>query len=151
MDLSSAWSIAPFLFLATAAAVSGALFMPGPWYKALNKPWWTPPDWLFPVAWTVLYLMIAVAGWYAWLAEGIGPAVITWGVGLILNGLWSYFMFERKSIRMALIDVAALWLATAAFVYLTWTLEPLAAYIFLLYLAWVSFAGFLNFKVWRMN
>ena len=56
-------SLLPFLTAVTAVGASGALFMPGDWYKTLQKPSWTPPDWLFGPAWTVLYLMISIAGW----------------------------------------------------------------------------------------
>jgi benzodiazapine receptor len=145
------WSLLPFILLVLAAASTGGQFMPGAWYASLNKPTWTPPNWLFPVAWTILYLMIAVAGWLAWKAGGIGPAVVIWGAGLILNALWSYLMFGRQDISAALIDVSALWIATAAFIWATWDMEPRAAYVFLPYLAWVSFAGALNFAVWRLN
>jgi translocator protein len=144
-------SLLPFIGVVVAAAVSGALFMPGAWYASLNKPSWTPPDWLFPIAWTVLYFMIAVAGWLAWKAEGIGPAIVIWGMGLVFNALWSYLMFGRHDIGLALIDVVALWLATAAFIWFTWDIEPTAAYLFIPYLAWVSFASALNFEVWRLN
>ena len=85
-------SLLPFIMLVVLAAASGAQFMPGAWYASIIKPAWTPPDWLFPIAWTVLYLMIAIAGWLAWQAGGVGPAVVIWGVGLVLNALWSYFM-----------------------------------------------------------
>jgi translocator protein len=149
--MSKYWSLLPFIGLVFVAAASGAVFQTGPWYEALNKPWWTPPNWVFPVAWTVLYLMIAVAGWLAWRADGFGSAVAIWGVGLILNALWSYIMFGRQDILMALVGVAALWLATAAFIWATWNVEPRAAYIFSPYLAWVSFAAALNYAVWQMN
>ena len=144
-------SLIPFIVLVVIAAASGAMFMPGPWYEALNKPSWTPPNWLFPVAWTILYLMIAIAGWLAWKAEGTGAAVAIWGVGLIFNALWSYLMFGRHDIFGALVDVTALWLAIAAFIAATWNIEPRAAYLFMPYLAWASFAGALNFAVWRLN
>ena len=149
--MSKYLTLLPFIGLVIAAAMSGALFMPGAWYASLNKPTWTPPDWLFPVAWTVLYLMIAVAGWLAWKAGGIGAAVIIWGVGLVLNALWSYMMFGRHDIALALVEVVALWLATAAFIWAAWDLEPMAAYIFLPYLVWVTFAAALNYEVWRLN
>lgn len=144
-------SLIPFIVLVLAAASTGAQFMPGAWYAALNKPTWTPPDWLFPVAWTILYLMIAIAGWLAWRAGGVGPAIIIWTVGLALNALWSYLMFGRHDITLALVDVAALWIATAAFIAATWHLAPTAAYLFIPYLLWVSFAAALNFEVWRLN
>jgi translocator protein len=149
--MSKYLSLLPFVAAVMVAATSGALFSTGDWYASLNKPSWTPPDWLFPIAWTILYLIIAIAGWLAWKAGGVGPAVVIWGVALILNALWSYFMFGRHDIALALIDVSGLWLATAAFVVATWSLEPRAAYLFLPYLAWVSFAGLLNLAVWRLN
>lgn len=144
-------SLAVFIVLVVIAASSGAMFMPGDWYKALNKPWWTPPDWLFPVAWTVLYFMIAIAGWLAYKAGGLGTAVAIWGVGLVLNALWSYFMFGRQDITLALYDVAGLWLATAAFIAAAWGLDKRAVLLFAPYLVWVSFAAALNFEVWRLN
>lgn len=144
-------SLIPFIVLVLAAASTGAQFMPGAWYAALNKPAWTPPDWLFPVAWTVLYLMIAIAGWLAWRAGGVGPAVIIWTIGLALNALWSYLMFGRHDIALALVDVALLWVATAAFIVASWQLAPTAAYLFIPYLLWVSFAAALNLEVWRLN
>ncbi|MEQ1651450.1 MAG: TspO/MBR family protein [Hyphomicrobium sp.] len=149
--MSKYLSLVPFLVLVFAAAASGAVFQTGPWYEALSKPWWTPPNWLFPIAWTILYLMIAIAGWLAWKAGGIGPAVVIWGIGLILNALWSYLMFGRHDIVAALIDVSTMWVAVAAFIFATWNLEPRAAYLFMPYLAWVSFAAALNFEVWRLN
>ena len=149
--MSKYLSLIPFVLLVMVAAGSGAVFQTGPWYEALNKPVWTPPNWLFPVAWTVLYFMIAIAGWLAWKADGIGPAVIVWGAGLVLNALWSYFMFGRHDIALALVDVTGLWIATALFIGLTWTVAPTAAYLFVPYLVWVSFAAALNFEVWRLN
>ncbi len=149
--MSKYWSLIPFIALVVVAAGSGAVFQTGPWYESLNKPWWTPPNWVFPVAWTVLYLMIAVAGWLAWRAGGLNTAVTIWGIGLVLNALWSYIMFGRQDITAALVDVTALWLTTAAFIAATWTMEPRAAYIYIAYLAWVSFAAALNFAVWQLN
>jgi translocator protein len=145
------WSLLVFGGLVLAAASTGAQFMPGAWYTTLNKPAWTPPGWLFPIAWTVLYFMIAVAGWLAWRAGGPGSAVAIWAAGLVLNALWSYLMFGRHDIGAALADIAALWLAIAAFIWATWSSEPRAAYLFMPYLAWVSFAAALNFAIWRLN
>lgn len=144
-------SLFVFLGLCFAAATSGGFFSPGPWYDSLNKPSWTPPDWVFPVAWTVLYTMIAFAGWFTWRSGGWSAALAIWGVGLVLNAVWSYLMFGRQDIFAALIDVAGLWLATAAFTIASWPVDKRAALLFLPYLAWVSFAAALNFTVWRLN
>ncbi|MBX9684141.1 MAG: tryptophan-rich sensory protein [Hyphomicrobium sp.] len=150
--MSKMWSLAAFVALVFIAAGSGAVFQTGPWYEALNKPSWTPPNWLFPVAWTVLYVMIAIAGWLVWKAGGgFSAAIAIWGVGLVLNALWSYIMFGRHDISLALVDVTGLWLATAAFIVAAWGLDHRAAYLFMPYLVWVTFAAALNFEVWRLN
>jgi tryptophan-rich sensory protein len=140
-----------FIALVFVAASSGALFQPGAWYAALNKPSWTPPNWLFPVAWSVLYLLIAIAGWKVWQVEGIKTALIVWGISLLINMSWSYIMFERKEIGLALVDLILLWISIVAFMVLAWPVSQTATYLFVPYLMWVSIAGALNFSVWRLN
>ena len=63
--MDSYLSLAMFLVLTALAAATGGLFGPGSWYVAMKKPVWTPPGWAFPVVWTLLYVMIAIAGWMA--------------------------------------------------------------------------------------
>lgn len=140
-----------FLVLVFIAATTGGLFQPGPWYASLAKPSWTPPNWLFPVAWTVLYTMIAVAGWKVWQAEGIRAALVVWGIGLAFNMAWSWIMFGRQEIGLALIDLILLWIAIVTFMLLAWPVSRTAVYLFVPYFFWVSFAGALNFAVWRLN
>jgi tryptophan-rich sensory protein len=140
-----------FIALVFVAASSGALFQPGAWYANLNKPSWTPPNWLFPVAWSVLYLLIAIAGWKVWQVEGIKTALIVWGISLLINMSWSYIMFERKEIGLALVDLILLWISIVAFMVLAWPVSQTATYLFVPYLMWVSIAGALNFSVWRLN
>lgn len=140
-----------FSALTAAAAVTGSQFMPGEWYSALNKPTWTPPNWLFPIAWTVLYIMIAIAGWLVWRRAGWCQAIQIWGIGLILNALWSYIMFGRHEIGWALADIVGLWLSIAAFIWVALPIDLRASALFAPYLAWVSFATALNFAIWQMN
>lgn len=144
-------SLIVFAALVVLAASSASLFMPGEWYAALNKPSWTPPNWAFPVAWTILYIMIAIAGWLAWRSGGWTPAIRAWGAGLLLNALWSYVMFGRHEIALALVDLCALWATIVVFIVTAWPISRTASYLFLPYLAWVTFAGALNFAVWQMN
>lgn len=144
-------SFTVFAVLVALAASSGSSFRPGEWYAALNKPAWTPPNWVFPVAWTALYAMIAVAGWLAWKARGWTAAIAIWAIGLFLNAVWSYLMFGRHDILLALVDIAALWLAIAAFIVAAWPLDRRASGLFLPYLAWVTFAAGLNAAVWQLN
>lgn len=149
--MRSLGSLVVFAALVAAAASSGSAFMPGEWYAALNKPSWTPPNLVFPIAWTILYILIAIAGWLAWRAGGWTPALLVWGAGLVLNALWSYLMFGRHDIALALTDLVALWVTIVAFIVAAWPLSRGASYLFMPYLAWVTFAGALNFAVWQMN
>ncbi|MEM7776498.1 MAG: TspO/MBR family protein [Pseudomonadota bacterium] len=144
-------SFLPFVAIVIAAASTGAVFSPGPWYVALNKPSWTPPDWAFPVVWTLLYAMIAVAGWQVWSRDGFGLALAIWGLNLVLNAAWSWIMFGRQQIKLALMDALGMLLTTAAFIVVAWPISVAAAALFVPYLAWVAAAVVLNYQVWRLN
>lgn len=140
-----------FLALVAGAAYFGMTYLPGPFYAALQKPDWTTPDTVFPPVWAVLYVMIAIAGWIAWRAQGFGPLLWLWLLQLCLNGAWSYLMFGEKQITSALIDMGALWLAILAFIVLAWPVRRSAALLFVPYFLWVSFSAALNFELWRLN
>jgi len=140
-----------FAVLVFAAAATGGIFAPGDWYRALNKPSWTPPDWMFPVVWTVLYIMIAWAGVIVWRADGFGPAIIAWGAQLVFNGAWSWLMFGRKQIGLALADAGAMLVSIVAFMILAWPIDASASLLFVPYLAWVVTAFLLNLRVLQLN
>ncbi|MFZ4807141.1 MAG: TspO/MBR family protein [Hyphomicrobiaceae bacterium] len=144
-------SFAPFLLAVIAVCASGVFFMPGPWYKTLSKPSWTPPDWLFGPAWTVLYMMIAAAGYLAWRAEGFGPALVFWSLNLVFNALWSWLMFGRHQIGAALADAVAMLVTIIGFIATAWPSSPMAAALFVPYLAWVAFATALNWALLARN
>lgn len=144
-------TLGAFFALVIAAASTGAMFSPGAWYESLVRPSWTPPNWLFPIAWTILYAMIAIAGWRVWEAEGFGLTLAVWAVGLILNAAWSWIMFGERQIGWALVDLILMWISIVAFIALAWPIDRTAAYLFLPYLVWVSYAGALNFVIWRLN
>jgi tryptophan-rich sensory protein len=140
-----------FLALVALAAWSGATFLPGPFYAALQKPLSTPPDWVFPPVWGVLYVMIALAGWIVWRAQGLGPALWLWLAQLAFNAAWSWIMFGRKQIDVALVDISALWIVILAFIVVAWPVRRSAALLFVPYFLWVSLAAALNFELWRLN
>lgn len=147
-------SLAVFLFLCFAAATTGAVFKPGTWYDSLSKPSWTPPDWLFPVAWTVLYVMIAVSAWLVWRAAGLAGGLIplaVWGVQLALNAAWSWLFFGLRRMDLAFVEVVGLWLSIAACIVLFAPISLTAAALMAPYLVWVSFAAALNLAVWQRN
>lgn len=151
MAFSSWVSLVVFLALVAVTSVTGASFRPGAWYEALAKPAWTPPNWAFPIAWTILYVMIGVAGWLVYERQGLGAALAVWFVALFLNGLWSYLMFGQHQIGLAAADLTALWVAVLAFVILTWPEVRAGSLLFLPYLAWITYAGALNLAILRMN
>lgn len=140
-----------FFGLVFAAALSGAVFKPGPWYDGLAKPSWNPPDWAFPVVWSILYIMIAVAGVLVWRAEGWGTAMAFWAAQLVLNALWSALFFGARRMDWAFYEVLLLWLSIIGFIVTAWPVSATAALLFVPYLAWVTTAAALNRTVWRMN
>jgi translocator protein len=140
-----------FLALVAAASATGVMHKPGPFYAALVKPAWTPPDAIFAPAWALLYVMIALAGWIVWRAQGLGAALWVWLVQLALNAAWPWLMFGRKQINFAMLDIAALWLAIVVFIILAWRVRRSASLLFVPYLAWVSFAAALNFAILHLN
>lgn len=140
-----------FFALVGAAALSGSQFEPGEWYAGLAKPDFTPPNAAFPVAWTILYIFIAIAGWRVWRVQGMGPALVVWGIGLVLNALWSYLMFGEHEIGLALADIYALLASIIAFIVLAWRVDRLAAWLYIPYALWVSFASVLNYAIWQLN
>ncbi|MFB2552353.1 TspO/MBR family protein [Ensifer soli] len=133
------------------AASSGAVFKPGPWYETLRKPGWTPPKWAFPVVWSVLYAAIAYAGWSVWTLAGWSLPMIAWAVQILVNAAWSWLFFGLRRMDLALADIAVLWLSIVVFIVTAWPVSPLAALLFLPYLAWVTTAAFLNRAVMRLN
>lgn len=137
-----------------AAAGIGGRFQPGPWYDALEKPPWTPPDWVFAPVWLALYGMMAVAAWLVWRARGFGGApgaLALFGVQLALNVAWSWLFFGLRSPGLALADLVALWVAIVATAVAFRRVRPVAGGLLLPYLAWVTFAGALNLEIWRLN
>lgn len=149
--MSFDWSLAVIVLLVVLAASSGAFFQPGAWYSTLRKPNWTPPDWAFGAVWSVLYLMIAIAGWQVWKAAPTSTAMWLWGFQLAANAAWSGLFFGMRRMDLAFYDVLLLWLLVAGFFLAAWPISALAALLFLPYLAWVTTAGALNWTVWRMN
>ncbi|MGF1563143.1 MAG: TspO/MBR family protein [Geminicoccaceae bacterium] len=143
-----------FVVANIAAASSGAFFKPGDWYERINKPSWRPRNWMFPVVWTVLYGLIAYAGWLYWLrAEwpaAAGPLALYF-VSLLINASWSGVFFGMRRPDLAMISVGLLWLSILGMIIAFHPASPGAAYLLVPYLLWVSTAAVLNYQIWRMN
>jgi tryptophan-rich sensory protein len=125
----------------------------GTWYAALIKPIGTPPNWVFPLVWTAIYIMIGTSWWLFWEAPGFGKASgwMIFFAQLFLNFLWPWIFFWMEHTGVAFAELVVLWFAILVNVFLfarhSWT----AATLLLPYLAWVTYAGYLNFGIWFMN
>lgn len=155
--LKDAGRLGVFLLLVFITASIGA-FLTAPsvpvWYNTLAKPSWTPPSSVFGPVWTVLYLMMAIAGWLAWRRSGPGIDYQTFGLylfQLVLNTLWSGCFFAMHNPGLALVAIVLLWLAILGTTLRLAHLTPWGGGLFVPYLLWVSFALALNFEIWRMN
>lgn len=140
-----------FLALCAGVALSGVTFKPGEWHANLTKPGWNPPNWVFAPVWTVLYVMIAVAGWLVWKEEPLATAMAFWALQLVLNAVWSWLFFGLHRMDLGFFDIVLLWLAIVGFILTAWPVSQLAALLFVPYWLWVSFAAALNFSIWRLN
>ncbi|SFD63294.1 tryptophan-rich sensory protein TspO [Roseivivax sediminis] len=140
-----------FLAACVAAGTTGAIFPPGEWYRQLSKPAWTPPDWLFPVAWTTLYICMAAAGARVAMLDDNAVAMALWALQIALNTLWTPIFFGLHRIRVGMVVLGALWLAVAACMIALWRLDTIAGILFVPYLGWVSVACALNASILRRN
>ena len=124
------------------------------WHPTLNKPAFTPPDWVFAPAWTVLYAAMAVAGWRVWRKVGFAGgrnALTLFAIQLLLNGAWSFLFFGAKAIGIALVDIVVLLLVIAATTAVFWRIDRIAGLLFVPYLLWVGYATALNAGIWLAN
>ncbi len=124
------------------------------WYSSLRKPSWSPPDWVFGPVWTCLYVMMAFAAWLVWRKKGWRGArwsLSLFVVQLILNAVWSPLFFSYRSPGLAFADIVLLWLAIVATALAFYRASSLAAALLMPYLAWVTFAGALNWAIWTAN
>ena len=143
-----------FLFLLLVLGgglVLGFLTAPGAWFAGLAKPAFNPPAWLFAPVWTVLYILIAVAGWRVWRRDRGGRPIRLWWVQLALNFLWTPLFFGAHHIGLALFDILLLLAAILAFIATTWRQDRVAAWLFVPYAAWVAFASVLNGAIFVLN
>lgn len=151
METADALALGGFALASVAAASSGGIFRPGEWYEQIAKPRWRPPNWLFGPAWLVLFTLITASAWLVWREAGFGLALAVYAVQLVLNAAWSALFFGLRRPDLAFVDLVALWLSIAAMIALYAPIHATAAWMMVPYLAWVAFAGALNYTIWQMN
>jgi tryptophan-rich sensory protein len=126
----------------------------GTWYAALDKPWFTPPAWVFGPVWTVLYLLMGISLYRLWMQQGsyeIRLPAILFGVQLALNALWSFLFFGLQSPFLGLIEIVALWISIAVTIAALNRIDHTGAVLLVPYILWVSLAGVLNYAVFQLN
>jgi benzodiazapine receptor len=147
-------SLVVFLVVVVGGGLAiGALTGPGEWFLQLRKPSFNPPNWLFGPVWTLLYVLIAIAGWRVWRRQKeLGPLPMSfWVAQLLLNFLWSPVFFGAHRIGLALGVIVVLLLCILAFIVSTARRDGTAALLFVPYAAWVSFATALNAAFLALN
>ena len=140
-----------FILLTFCAPLLGAFSTPGEWYAGLNKPSWNPPSWVFGPVWTALYLMMAFAAWLVWRNDSWKRPLYIWLIQLGLNAAWTPLFFGARQPGWALLNILLLWTAILLTILAFRRVSKPAAILLTPYLAWVSFATFLNFTLWRLN
>lgn len=142
------------LFAIVTGGVGGIATEIGPWYFALVKPSWQPPDWLFGPVWTTIYILTGIAGVRAWRRGNEEQRRHLLGalwLNVVLNIAWSAIFFTARRPDIALIEVVPLWLSVLLMALLVRRYSPLSAALLLPYLAWVAFAAYLNLTIVRLN
>lgn len=140
-----------FLFATFGAAATGAMFPTGDWYKQLNKPTWVPPNWVFPVAWTSIYLLISFAGARVAGIEGSQLALAFWGLQIAFNTLWTPVFFGLRALKKSLPIMGMLWLAVLGCLITHFQVDFWAGMAFVPYMIWVTVAAALNLKMVQLN
>lgn len=140
-----------FMVASAAAAATGIIFRPGSWYDGLRKPSFTPPKWAFPVAWSTIYLLSAIAAARVALLPGAGLALALWAAQIALNTLWTPTFFGARRMALAMGVMAVLWVVVAGMVVQFWMIDWRSGLMLLPYLAWLCVAAALNWRVWRDN
>jgi translocator protein len=156
--LSHGWLMLLFFTLTCfgAAAVGSAWTSSSvdTWYAQLHKPALNPPNWIFGPVWSVLYLCMAVSSWLVWRSAGWSGAkyaFVLFFVQLGLNVAWSGLFFGIRSPGAALIEIFFLLVAIVVTAVAFLPFSRTAFWLMVPYAAWVSFASFLNFQIWRLN
>ena len=126
------------------------------WYDLQAHPAGTPPDWVFPLVWSALYVLMAVAAWLVWRHAGFARrahyrALRLWGWQLFANALWTPVFFGLRQPGLALIVIVALFALVGATCRAFWRVDRIAAALLLPYLVWVGYAGWLTAGFWWLN
>ncbi len=145
------------ILIAQAAGIVGSVFTASSvrtWYVALAKPTWNPPSWVFGPVWTTLFTLMGIAAGMVWARRGepgASAALWAYGIQLGLNVLWSILFFNVQSPGAAFVEIILLLVTIIITTVLFWRINSVAGALLLPYIAWVSFAAYLNYTIWQLN
>lgn len=122
-------------------------------YKTLNLPPLAPPFWLFPVIWTILYILMGISIYLIYIEESIikKEAIAVYSIQLALNALWPLIFFKSQAYLAAFIWLVILWIIFLCMIFIFKKIRRLTAWLQIPYLLWATFAGYLNFFIWYSN
>jgi len=138
------------LIIVFAAAFIGSIFTSSQtdsdWYNGI-RPKITPPNWVFPVVWNILFFLIALSLYFAWVSSKRNKkkVALLFGINFLLNILWSVFYFGMKNPALAFFDLILLWASIVTLIIFLHKINKKSSYLLIPYFAWVSFAGILNY------
>jgi benzodiazapine receptor len=150
-----AWFVSAGICLAAGAV--GSVFTASSvktWYPGLIKPAGTPPAWVFAPVWTTLYLLMATAAWLVWRQRAndeASTALLLFCIQLALNAAWSAVFFGLRQPGPAMVEILVLLVAASVTTIRFGIISPPAFWLMLPYIAWIAYATFLNFGIWRLN
>ena len=125
------------------------------WYKALNKPEWQPPNWLFGPVWTLLYILMGIAFYLVWRSHTTANrkrvAITLWIVQLVFNFFWSFIFFRQHQLDWALGEIIVLWVFILLTIFGFARINRTAAWLLVPYISWVSFACLLTYAIYQLN
>jgi tryptophan-rich sensory protein len=125
------------------------------WYASLARPDLAPPNWIFAPVWTTLFILMGIAVGLVWSVgtekKEVKMALGLFGLQLVLNSLWSIIFFGLQSPGWAFVEILVLWTAIAITIASFYKIYRPAAWLLLPYIAWVSFAAYLNYSIWMLN
>jgi translocator protein len=142
------------IFCVVLAVAGGVLTKLTPWYDALRKPGWKPPDWAFGPIWTTVFSLLVFAIAYAWdAADTTQRTTMLWVLGIngALNIAWSGIFFVMKNPPLAMAELVLFWLSIAVLIYVLGGISWMSGFLLLPYIMWVTAAGVLNFQIVRLN
>ncbi len=124
------------------------------WYATLNRPSFNPPNWIFGPVWTTLYILMGISFFLIWKQEPSkvrNRAILIFLLQLLLNFAWSFIFFYFNMIGLALVEIILLWISIVMMLVVFYKIKPIASYINIPYLLWVTFATVLNASYYILN